>query len=606
MLVTDRFMHNLWKQLHADFRACTGSTAHALEKFLDRNDIKGFRTHNCPSLWTHKELAYLYKWEYQLQNLFKRYQFRNDLYTTAELEDLTDQKFLAHQTELAAPRPTLYANARVRPVLQLVRKRMRLWLGRYDREKHYSLCCFGTKATIGCAKKDAYYEVKCKRLTGSQQHHAFMDGVRRGDVLLDRACRGLYGTVKHLTQVNVPKSYRILRGITPHTTIGAFSTKGLGLMFEEVCETVGLSIRRTQNRHRRYVKKYSRTRTHATGDLSNASNSYTVALLNAMLPREWFRACMKGRIGYLNVKGKYYKLESVMTMGVGYTFPLQTLLFYAILDSLAELTGVRGRISVYGDDLIYPRELHPYVRQIFADLGFALNADKTFVKSHFRESCGADFFNGVDVRPFQPEGHSLILRGPNALSFLYKVVNGLRARWSSVEIQGTLTFLFRTILQFSPKIHQVPPSFPDQSGVKVSRIIRHPLWMSVSYTSNWGMQFLHIGATRKWRAVLCQDIYLWNALRLLSTGSDGETVDHTIQPRRLYRTPVWTFSQRDYRDIAGWCKNLCDEEAMQLVWRRRKPSLHNGVKRRKLQAVEVMRVEAETYCLDKSDIPMWI
>mgnify|MGYP001133745662 CR=1 FL=1 len=605
MLNTDRFMHNLWKQLHADFRRCTGSSGHPMEKFLDRNDIPGFRQYAGPSLWVHKDLAYLYKWEYQLQNLFKRYRFRKDLYTAAELNEMANSKFLLHQLELAKPKSTLYTSARVRPVLAGVRRRMREWLGHYDLEEHYSLCCFGTKATNGCPKKVAYYDVKCTRLSGSQQHHAWMDGVRRGDTLLDRACKGPYGFVTQLSQVNVPKSFKALRGITPHTTIGAFSSKGLGLMFEQVCEDVGLPITRTQNRHRRYVKRYSKTRTHATADLSNASNSFTVALLNACLPREWFRACMYGRVGHLEIGGKTYKLESVMTMGVGYTFPLQTLLFYAILDSIAELANVRGLISVYGDDLIYPRELHPMVSQIFRDLGFQLNADKTFVTSHFRESCGADFFNGVDVRPYQPEGECKNLRGPNALSFIYKVVNGLRARWSSVEIQGTLTFLLRTVLQFSPGIHQVPPSFPDQSGVKVSKPIKHPLWMPVKASANWGMQFLHVEGTRKWRAIQCQDIYLWNALRLKSKDSDIDANHHA--PNTLYRTPVWTYSQYDYRyKDRHWCQNLGDEELMQIVWRKRRPTVHKGVKRRKLQAVEVERVEAENYCLGKTDIPMWI
>lgn len=601
--------------MHSDFRRCTGSTAHPLVRFLNDNDMAGFRQYGGPSLWKDRSLGYLYKWEYQLQNLFKRYRFENDLYTTGELERLTNAKFVDHQALLAMPKPTLYVKSRVRPVIMRARALMREWLGQFDLEKVIESCSFGTKSTVGCPLSESYYDVKINRLTGTREHQSFFDGVKDGDSLLAAAVSKFYCTTDQLTQVNVPKSYKILRGITPNTTLGAFYTKGLGLVFEAVCREVGLDISRTQNRHRRYVKRFSKTRTHVTADLSNASNSYTVALLCALLPRKWFKACMFGRIGHLAMGEVDLKLESVMTMGIGFTFPLQTLLFYAILRSIAELTNVKGLISVYGDDLIYPREMHKYVIGIFSDLGFSLNADKTFSETYFRESCGADFFNGIDVRPFQPEGSTLDLKGPNALSFLYKVLNGLRARWTRHEIASTIEFVLRTILQFSPGIHQVPPSFPDTSGVKVSRPISHPLWMKVCATSNFGMCFTHLQVTRGWRAVVCQDIYRWNALRLTPSALGGwrteYTFDSTLPPAVRKNLEDSALQRRQYcvRDMYrkehAVFTELAGEEGMQIVWRKQKLSLHKGVKRRKLKPYEVQRSNAETYALSKTETPMW-
>lgn len=133
MLNTDRFMHNLWMQLHADFQRLTGSTDHPLKKFLDNRDIPGFRLcDKLPTLWADTRLSYLYKWDYQLRSLFKRYRFQKDLYTDEELEDLTNKKFLDHQTSLAIPRPTLYHKARIRPVIQRARRIVKDILGHYD------------------------------------------------------------------------------------------------------------------------------------------------------------------------------------------------------------------------------------------------------------------------------------------------------------------------------------------------------------------------------------------------------------------------------------------------------------------------------------------
>lgn len=606
-------MRNLYYQLEKDFKTCTGYTGRRPSPSFDLEGYRGYSV----SLWQNRDLAYIYKWEYQLQNLFKRYRFKDDLYTDEELNCLTNKKEMELQLKLAMPRPEIHT-IRTRPVISRVRSLMKKWLGPVNWDEIAKHCCFGTKATVGNPKSDAYYDVKTRVLTGSSSHISQFDDVVVKDPVLTRSLRNSERILcTMLEQVNVPKSYKILRGITPNTTIGAFLTKGIGIVLEDVCSEQGLSIRKTQARHRQYVKTYSKTRQYVTADLSAASQCYLLAHLNAMLPREWYRLIKLGRIADIGMGGVMFKSQSVMTMGIGFTFPLQTLLFAAILTAVRDLLGLNDKlkISVYGDDLIYPREMHKYVVRVFSDLGFSMNYDKTFKDSYFRESCGADFFNGIDVRPFSPEASYELLKGSRACSFLYKIYNGLMARWTPEELRYTRAYLERTILQHTPGIHQVPPSYPDTSGVKVCKPIWDRFWYPVLANINWGYSFCCIVETSKKRKVEVQDIYYWNALRR----HQRETcTDIPILVRPLpvffrlnslrYHPAAVAASKRRALWLARVDEKLrnCEgEEAMQICWLRSKHSVWAGGKKRfKLRPFEVSRDDVG-YTDATRETPMW-
>lgn len=87
-------------------------------------------------------------------------------------------------------------------------------------------------------------------------------------------------------------------------------------------------------------------------------------------------------------------------MGNGFTFELESLLFYAITRVVCRLSGKAGRISVYGDDIIAPAAVVPRLIRIFYWLGFRTNAKKTFWRGPFRESCGKHWYRGYDFSPF--------------------------------------------------------------------------------------------------------------------------------------------------------------------------------------------------------------
>jgi hypothetical protein len=57
------------------------------------------------------------------------------------------------------------------------------------------------------------------------------------------------------------------------------------------------------------------------------------------------------------------------------------------------------KIALYGDDIIVPTEYTDAVVHELESYGLRVNVNKSFRQSLFRESCGADYYNGYAVRP---------------------------------------------------------------------------------------------------------------------------------------------------------------------------------------------------------------
>jgi hypothetical protein len=138
----------------------------------------------------------------------------------------------------------------------------------------------------------------------------------------------------------------------------------------------------------------------ATVDLSSASDSITRQLVINSLPFDWWELLNDLRVHSTDVDGTHHSLEMFSSMGNGFTFELESLLFYAITRVVAKSLNVRDRISVYGDDIICSTQVVPRLRVVFAYLGFTMNSKKTHYTGLFRESCGKHYYGGFDVTPF--------------------------------------------------------------------------------------------------------------------------------------------------------------------------------------------------------------
>jgi hypothetical protein len=170
-----------------------------------------------------------------------------------------------------------------------------------------------------------------------------------------------------------------------------------------------------QSMHRALARVGSLEGSLATIDLSSASDTVAFELVMFLLPEDWATLLESLRSPTTKVGHHEYHLQKFSSMGNGFTFELETLIFWAISQTL-----VRGVVYCYGDDIIVPTEKSEDVLAALRFFGFVPNTDKTFTHSAFRESCGGDFFLGQDVRPF------FLKEPPNEPQQWISFANGLR------------------------------------------------------------------------------------------------------------------------------------------------------------------------------------
>ncbi len=157
----------------------------------------------------------------------------------------------------------------------------------------------------------------------------------------------------------------------------------------------------------------------ATIDLSSASDTISLELIRHVIPTDWLELLEAGRTPTVTYKGERIRLEKFSSMGNGFTFPLQTALFYAIACAVAEHESCdTSRIRTYGDDIIIPSACAEVFVGVLRDLGFTPNPSKSFWTGPFRESCGADYFAGIDIRPWYAK-ESLLMADLFALHNYY-------------------------------------------------------------------------------------------------------------------------------------------------------------------------------------------
>lgn len=545
----------IYTELHRDFRNDVSSSFEAVPRLLLSDaGIKSFRAR------PERDLGFVsvarYKKTRQLEALLKKFRFSTDAYTDDELSDMSVNSFIEDQVRLHNPMPLKLSGIRVLQRARVIAKRI---LGDYPGDEVVNNVRFGRKSSIGCPLSLAFIDIKLSlkaAFTGTKETvKHFLTQVLPGDHILSRILKehDLCASQEklnysYLNLVEVPKTWKAYRLITPLTLIGLFFSYGVGRVVTQRLKDAGLDISKLQDTHRQLVKQFSVTRKTATADLTKASDSITSVLLNYVLPRPWYVAVKKTFVRNIRVPGREFSSASVLPMGNGATFPLETLVFYCIIKAIGELTGIEGVYSVYGDDLLYPSRLHPYVTAIFPQFHLVLNTEKTFVTYPFRESCGSDFYRGSDVRPYFIKGEAEFLTRVRYEAFLYKVYNGLTARWETVEIRSALTWILSELAMISGAIYRVPPHFPDYSGIRVSSPLAVPLsynllpWSNISirfYSGSRWFQFDFLTETPKKRVVKTTEPYYWLALQ----GLNDEPVEHFGDYNALYEGNVFSSSR---------------------------------------------------------------
>ena len=174
----------------------------------------------------------------------------------------------------------------------------------------------------------------------------------------------------------------------------------------EDCWNLDLSDQ-TLNQHMAFLGSLSEPfRQFCTIDLTSASDRIALLLVYLLLPPKWFALLYRctNRTTYVPEEisgvsgGLMVKLEKFSAMGNSLTFSLQTTIFGALVRSVLRDRGANTRWRVYGDDIIVDKSIYDEVIDGLKALGFEPNPAKSYSQGYFRESCGADYFLGEDVR----------------------------------------------------------------------------------------------------------------------------------------------------------------------------------------------------------------
>lgn len=205
--------------------------------------------------------------------------------------------------------------------------------------------------------------------------------------------------VEHNKVLFVPKTTLTRRSIAVEPLLNNWIQTGADSVMRDRLARVGNDLRdQTRNQQMAWEGSFDEKDGFCTIDLSSASDSIALRVVEEVLPPEWFYHLNRWRSKNFSYRGVIHRYEKFCSMGNSFCFPLQTLIFLSACSAVsAGRLGIDYR--VYGDDIIVRKPFFEPVVDLLGRLGFSVNSRKTFHKGFFRESCGGDYWQGVDVRP---------------------------------------------------------------------------------------------------------------------------------------------------------------------------------------------------------------
>lgn len=242
--------------------------------------------------------------------------------------------------------------------------------------------------------------------------------------------------------VTVAKSFKTDRMIACEPTVNAFLQKAVGTFMKNRLEERGVTLRdQTPNQESAFRAQVDGL---ATIDLSMASDTLCRNLVHLLLPKAWCDLLEDLRSPFSLLSGKWYELSKFSSMGNGYTFELESLIFFSIIKAVI---GEDDEIRVFGDDLIVRQSHATSVVKALEFFGFSVNKEKSFVSGNFFESCGKHYFDLEDVTPvYQKEDVK------SNLSELIRLHNRLY-RWGLRCDMGVVKDALKITLEYTAKRH---------------------------------------------------------------------------------------------------------------------------------------------------------
>lgn len=312
--------------------------------------------------------------------------------------------------------------------------------------------------------------VDVRHLRGSNAYFASYDGgdFANGHLVVDGS---------RIT--TVPKNEDTRRTIAIEPSGNMAMQLAAGRYLEDALRYIGLDITNQQPLNKGLAREASVDGTMCTIDMKNASDRITPSLVRALFPSEWYNLFMRLRSPVCEVAGYgSYELYMVSTMGNGFTFPLMTMLFVALIYANRAVLGRRhihnrvswGFTAVFGDDLIVPTDEYDSLCSVLTSAGYVVNYDKSFSAGPFRESCGGDYWNGYDVTPFYPVAL-------NTDAEIYVVLNQQLAWMARHDI--VLPDSLRYLLSLIERPFLVPEWLNPDQGILTSLVSRRYKYLAL-------------------------------------------------------------------------------------------------------------------------------
>jgi hypothetical protein len=348
----------------------------------------------------------------------------------------------------------------------------------------------GPGASLGANGVDFYTKLFSSRLTATsfEVYYQYAERCTKyptwGKAEFNRliAC-GLPDIVRESKVTFVPKDLTQTRSICTEPSLNMFFQLGLGqILTERLKSHFGVDLRYQPRRNVRLARLGSIDGSVATIDLESASDSLSLGLCEAVFPRWFLDLLYEYRTPFTKVRGQQVELSMVSTMGNGFTFPLQTMLFSCVVRAVASWRSTflgrasrRGaRWGVFGDDIICPIDLAGDVVHLLRLIGFRVNSEKSYTERYgrFRESCGGDFYMGHNVRGVYIKS----LRTPQSRYVAINLLNEWSAKWR-IPLPRVVGYL-----QDSVRHLAVPPFAPIDSGIRIPldlTLNRYGLWRNI-------------------------------------------------------------------------------------------------------------------------------
>lgn len=297
----------------------------------------------------------------------------------------------------------------------------------------------------------------------------------------------------------VPKTQKGPRLICAEPLSNQWMQQGIwDWLRDRVRSTVlGRSIRfESQDRSQEWALSSSHDGSKATLDLSAASDRLCTRLVEYVFQGSdilnGIHACRTRSMEQTLDSGfpKLTVLRKFATMGSALTFPVQTIIFTILSvwalrlyegreDDWKDWKADFDRVRVFGDDIIVPKEVYGITKFVLHECGLEVNMSKSFAGEHFRESCGMDAFDGVDVTPAR---HRKPYSGsPSSTAALVEYSNNLfkKGMWNASErVLETLPVKERKLLWIGGSddgpfglrtFCRQPRAYPERKTIRMDR-----------------------------------------------------------------------------------------------------------------------------------------